>query len=254
MAAEQERMQILEMIANGDISAEDGVRLLQSLQTSASERDALTYGEGALPATKMGIDDAREKHTDALGDSNTPPPVDAAPTTPPPDILIGTVTGHETEYPQGDSRAPKAPQFGKWRQWWWIPVGIGVVITVFGGLLMYWAWVVSGFGFWFACSWFPFLIGLAVLTIAVTSRRMRWLHLRIRQKPGERPRNIAISLPLPVRFIAWLARSFGHKIPHMDSHGIDGMVHALENVSPEAPFYLEVNEGEDGERVEIFIG
>jgi hypothetical protein len=34
---------------------------------------------------------------------------------------------------------------------------------------------------------------------------------------------------------------------------MDEMFKALENVTPDAPFYVEVDEG-DGERVEVYIG
>jgi hypothetical protein len=131
---------------------------------------------------------------------------------------------------------------------------VGVSIFLVGALLMYWAWSASGFGFWFACTWFPFLLGVAVMALAWSSRTARWLHLRVHQKPGSKPERIAISLPIPLRLTAWALRTFGKRIPNMENTGLDEVILALDATSPEAPFYLEVEEGANGERVEIYIG
>jgi hypothetical protein len=131
-------------------------------------------------------------------------------------------------------------------------VGIGILLI--GALLMYWAWSASGFGFWFACTWFPFLLGVAIMALAWSSRTARWLHVRVHQKPGEKPEKISISRPIPLRLTAWFLRMFGNKIPHMEGTSLDEIILALDATSPEAPFYVEVNEGEDGERVEVYIG
>ena len=82
-----------------------------------------------------------------------------------------------------------------------------------------------------------------------------WLHIRIRQKPGERPQTIALSFPLPIRITAWFLRNFGSRIPKLKETGLDELILALgKNATPQAPFYIEVNEGEDGEQVQVYIG
>jgi len=91
--------------------------------------------------------------------------------------------------------------------------------------------------------------------LAWQSRTARWLHLRIQQKEGEWPHNIAISFPLPIRLTAWFFRLFGNKIPGLQGTSVDEMIMALDNTtSPGNPLYVKVEEGEDGERVEVFIG
>jgi len=93
------------------------------------------------------------------------------------------------------------------------------------------------------------------MALAVSSRTSRWLHLRVHQKPGERPQTIAISFPLPLRFAAWFVRNFGRYIPKLDQTGLDEMILALgKTTGPNSPFYIEVDEGEDGEQVQIYIG
>jgi hypothetical protein len=82
------------------------------------------------------------------------------------------------------------------------------------------------------------------------------LHVRVHQEPGEWPQTIAISLPIPIRFTAWLLRIAK---PYIHNHGIeranlDELILALEKTSPDQPFYVKVDEGDSGEKVEVFIG
>jgi hypothetical protein len=133
----------------------------------------------------------------------------------------------------------------------------------FGG--SFWGWgsrLSSGFDvlclveavWFFACTWLPFMLGVAVMALAYASRTARWLHVRVHQKPGEKPQNIAISLPIPLRLTAWFFRTFKGHIPHMENTGIDELIMALEATNPDTPFYVEVDEGANGERVEVYIG
>ena len=97
---------------------------------------------------------------------------------------------------------------------------------------MFLAYQRSGFGFWFACLWFPLLFGIVILSLAAASRAMRWLHVRIHQEPGERPQTIAISMPIPIRFVAWVLRIFKPHIPNLDKANLDEVILALDKTSP----------------------
>ena len=119
---------------------------------------------------------------------------------------------------------------------------------------MFLAYQSGGFGFWFACLWFPLLFGIIILSLGAASRAMRWLHVRVHQQPGERPQTIAISMPIPVRFVAWVLRVFKPHIPNMDKTSLDEVILALDKISPDQPFYVKVDEGDSGEKVEVFIG
>lgn len=224
MANEIERLQILEMIEKGVISAEEGVRLLNSLQ-----------GEPAEAATPQ-----IEPTTTAASRLPEEPEVVEEP-------------------PVNEAKASSAPyefkrSIKRWQSWWWIPLTVGIVITVASGLLMFLAYQKSGFGFWFACLWFPLLLGVLVMSLAAASKSMRWLHVRVHQEPGEWPRTIAISMPLPIRFAAWVLRTFKLHIPNMDKTSLDEVILALEKTSPDQPFHVQVDEGESGEKVEVYIG
>jgi len=222
MTNEKERLQILEMIEKGVISAAEGVKLINSLQDDLDEVSTPLMSHATSTAAAPLPDVVEEE----------PAPETAASITP-------------VEYES---------EIKKWRRWWWIPLTVGIVITVGSGLGMYFAYQQSGFGFLFACLWFPLLLGVVILSLAAASRTTRWLHVRIHQEPGEWPRTIAISLPIPIRFTAWLLRIFSPHIPNMNGTSLDELILALNKTSPDQPFYVKVDEGDSGERVEVYIG
>lgn len=235
MTYESERLRILEMIDKGLISASQGIELLDALQgqdeasSLSSQAPSIAELSTSLPAANTGIQEATQVEE----------PINVE------DLPAGEAS---TEYPEINS------SIDRWRKWWWIPVWIGIAITVGSGILIFLAWQSGGYNFWFACSWFPFLLGVAVMALAWSSRTARWLHVRIHQPSGEWPQKIAFSIPLPLRVTAWFFRAFGRYIPNMQDTSIDEIIMALEHTSNDTPLYVEVDEGDRGERVEIFIG
>lgn len=244
MVSESERKKILEMIEEGTITAEEGLTLLNALSESSSpeiapgvaDREVVEIEENE-PAS-FGSQQAVFVDTQGFED----------------DGAAETFNGEVEVMPPAQA-PPSAEEIEKWKRWWVVPLWIGAGITVVGGLLMYWAFARSGFGFWFACAWFPFLLGVAVLALAWGSRTSPWLHVRVHQAPGSTPQKIAISFPIPVRLTAWGLRTFGHHIPQMEGTSLDEVILALKDVARDGtPFFVDVDEGEDGERVQVFIG
>jgi hypothetical protein len=236
MTAESERITILQMIEDGTITPEEGLRLIKALEEHGSGDTAEEIAEVTTASYQENL-----------------PDLDASI-----DTKIASTTPEVIDSREGDHKTPpkiESEELQKWRRWWMIPMWVGIGITIFGGLLMYWAWASNGFGFWFACTWFPFLLGVAAMALAWGSRYSRWLHIRIQQKPGQKPERIAISFPIPLRFTAWILRNFGQYIPNIDATGLDEIILAVkDSTSSEAPLFIDVDEGKNGERVQIFIG
>ena len=214
MTTDNERLKILEMIQQGTITAQEGLKLIEALGETEDNLDQ----EYLLAKAKL--------------EGGPDPEV-----------------GDEFD-PQ-----PAVEDLEKWKKWWIVPFWIGVGLTVLGGALMYWAWFAKGISLGFILAWIPFLIGVGVLVLGWNSRTGPWLHLRIQQKPGEKPRRIFISLPLPIRFFAWILRTFGNLIPGLNATGVDEIILALgESSRAETPLFINVNEGDQGEQVKIYIG
>ena len=214
MTADNERLKILEMIQQGTITAQEGLKLIEALGETEDNLDQ----EYLLAKAKL--------------EGGPDPEV-----------------GDEFD-PQ-----PAVEDLERWKKWRIVAIWIGVGLTVLGGALMYWAWFAKGISLGFILAWIPFLIGVGVLVLGWNSRTGPWLHLRIQQKPGEKPRRIFISLPLPIRFFAWILRTFGNLIPGLNATGVDEIILALgESSRAETPLFINVNEGDQGEQVKIYIG
>ena len=258
MSYETERMQILEMIESGKITPSEGLQLLEALtsRATASTANRAEAAEVILPPappaaplppeTSMPSDSFTTASASPAGAGEEEIPQPASPPPPAEEPLQGEVLPGADMYP---------PDMARFRRWWQIPFWVGVGITVIGGLLIYAAWEAYEMSFWFACAWFPFMLGVAMMALAWGSHNLPWLHLRIQQKPGERPQRIAISFPIPIRLVSWGLRTFGHKIPEVDKvKGLDEMLTAVGKTTPDNPLSIEVDEGEDGEKVRIYIG
>ncbi len=217
--AEQTERKILDMVEQGVISPEEGLRLMQAMQ-------------GSRTAT---VDAVVE---DALSVAITPPQVDDA--------------------DQGENPAPRIPKeelrrMKRLKSWWLLPFGVGLLMTTLGTIWMYSSYMSNAFGFGFWLSWIPFLVGVVIMAVSFRTSRSVWLHVRVQQRPGESPQRIAFSLPIPVALTRWIFTSFGDRIPGIKDQPVENVTEILENLSPEEPFYVHVNE-DDGEEVEIFIG
>jgi hypothetical protein len=138
---------------------------------------------------------------------------------------------------------------------WQVPFWTGVALTVFGALLLYWALKGSGLGLLFFMAGFPFALGIALVVIGWWARAARWLHLRIQQRPGRSPENLAISFPLPLGVASWILQRYGERF--LPGRGLqwDQMLRTFrESTTPDRPFYIEADDDRTGEKVRIYIG
>ena len=205
--SEEEKNEILKMVEEGKITAEEAMELLKAIEADLANAEA--------------------------------------------DALLTEASSTSTR----DADFNPTAIADKVRSFWRIPLWIGVGITVLGGLWMLGAMRASGLGFWFYCAWVPFFLGVLVITVAVGSRTSHWLFVHVKQAPGEKPQNINIGFPLPLRFAAWSLRTFGHMIPATENLvGVDEILETLADTPMgETALIVDVKD-DDGEEVQIFIG
>jgi SHOCT-like domain len=158
-----------------------------------------------------------------------------------------------------DSKKPKAPEFEevsrRARRLWQIPLWIGVLITVLSAYWMYVLVSTSNYGFWFYFAWLPLLVGILMIALFASSKTSRWLYVNVEQAEGEWPRNITLGIPLPLGLASWFLRNFGHNIEGLRQANINEIVEILSTgVSIKEPLIVNVDEGEHGERVQVYIG
>ena len=78
--------------------------------------------------------------------------------------------------------------------------------------------------------------------------------MRVHNRWGTWPNTIAISFPLPVHVTAWALHTFAPKDMPLQDMSMDELIQGLSSASPATPFYVDVADGANGERVQVFIG
>jgi hypothetical protein len=128
----------------------------------------------------------------------------------------------------------------------------GIAALMLGSLVLSLVYGAGGAAFWLLCGWFPVLLGLGVVILALWSRRATWMHLRI-SEAGRR--KMTLSFPLPLRLAAWGLRIAQPYVPQLQDTGVDEVVLALrESARQGEPVFIDVQDDEAGEHIELYIG
>jgi hypothetical protein len=245
------KMDVLEMIDRGEITAEEGMRMLANLDNEQTAPNKPAGGKSPQMELLEKIERGEASAQDVLQelgvtDSEKMTPGDSD-VSPEPEVLQGSA--------RVETKRKKDPategEFRKWRDWWTIPFAIGLTITVLAGIWMNNNYQDNGLGFWFFCAWAPLLIGIALTALSFGSRHSPWVHVRVDKKDTL----VRLSLPLPIGISSWGLRTFGHYLPNMDATALDEVISALDSTfTGDSPLYVVVDDDDDGEHVEVFIG
>jgi len=218
---DQERNQVLKMIQDGKISPEEGLRLMQALDQSAADE--------VVHASQVSTSQSSE-----------------------------TVSPQVPEFSRMETDARILSIKSTARRLWWIPLWIGVGITVLSALGMFLIMRGPGLNFWFYFMVLPLLLGVAVIAIAVGSHSAHWIFVDVHQKPGDYPEHIFLGFPLPLKFAAWVLRTVKYWIPNLKSDysgvNIDQIIEMVEHGIGNEPFIAHVDDEEGGEKVRVFNG
>lgn len=207
MSAE-ERKKILQMVADGKISAEEAARLMRALDEPAEEEIEVIEAAPGLGGREAGSGAA--------------------------------------EFEEVRRRAMRFA---------FIPLWVGIILTVLSAWWMYSIQLNAGLNFWFFCMTMPFLFGILLIVLGAGSGSARWLYVNVdRSQRADWPKNITIALPLPLGLVGWFLRNFGSYIDGLDRTTIDEVLIAI-SLAKSLTEPLIVNVDDDGgERVQVFIG
>jgi hypothetical protein len=151
--------------------------------------------------------------------------------------------------PEFEEVKARAKRFAQWPLW------IGVGLTVLFASLMYYSLQSDGFGFWFYCLTFPFLLSVFIVALTAGGMNSRWLFVDVHQKPGDSPGRITLGFPVPLGLVSWFFRNFGHHIPDMDREKAESIAEMIRaTAKSNAPLIVNAQDDEDGERVMVYIG
>lgn len=166
----------------------------------------------------------------------------------------GTNSGFE------GSGASSAPEFDEVKaralRFATIPLWTGVLIAVFSAWGIFAIQQNAGVNFWFFCLMFPLMLGVLLIAIGSAGRGSKWLYVNVdRRNTDEWPKNITLGFPLPLALTSWALRNFGHNINGMNKANVDGIIEVLDSTSKsDAPLIVNVNDDDDGEHVQVYIG
>jgi hypothetical protein len=221
MTTSEERQQVLQMIAEGKITAEEGARLLAALNGAPAP--------ALLPAEPQSMD------APAPGEPADQPQSAYAPeqevVTPPPPI---------------EAQLPNT------RHWWLMVFGISLVVLLTGGLVMAGTMSAGAVCLALFCAVPLLFAGTIGLLVAALAHRGPWVHIRVKHdRPGEP--NINFSVPLDLGVVAVrMAEPF---VPQMRNTGVDDVIVSLkDNVKRDQPLVIDVHDDEDGEHVQVIVG
>ena len=216
---DQERNRVLKMIEEGKITPEQGLQLMQAL-----EQQGLDVEPAPIPAV-MDPETAQSAT-----------PFQTLDPSPAPDPHVERL---------------KATA----RRLWQIPLWAGIFITVLSALGMYAIMRGPGMNFWFFFLLLPLLLGVALTALAAGSRAAPWIYVDVHQQPGEHPQHLFLGFPLPLKLSAWFLRTFGPMIPDLQKTNVDEIIQIIESgFNGKEPLIVHVDEGDSGEKVQVYIG
>jgi hypothetical protein len=222
MEGDEKRTEILKNLEEGSIDVEEAIRQLSGGEEEPSQDIQLqAQPEDVLDQLEKGAIDVEQ--------------------------AIQRLSGESDRAQRVKSAAPEIPR--RWRAWWLIPFSVGIGLAVAGG------GVATVGGWWWLLAGPLLFVGVVLITLAAMTSTSPWVHVRVDTGQDSWPRRIAISLPIPIRFTAWILRTIGYRINGFEETGIDELLLALdEGLLSDSPIFVEVYEGEGGEKVEVYLG
>jgi hypothetical protein len=206
---DSERAQILKMIDEGKITAEEGLKLMQAL---AQDDEA----EAQTP----------QLEAESGGEAEWQPA--------PPDPVVERLKRRV-------------------RSFYVVPLFGGTFLTILIAWLMYRSLENGSSGLVFYCLLFPaLLLGVLLLTLGASSQKSSWVYVDVQQKPGSRPGRIMFGFPL--EWARWLVNTFKGQMPHHEREKADMVLQVMNETTRSEPIVVHVDDGEDGDKVDVYIG
>lgn len=203
----EERRKILQLVADGKISADEAAALMRTLDETAEEEVEVIEAGPAASRERSDPSDFEEVRRRAM-------------------------------------------------RWAMIPLWGGVLFTILSAWGMYSIQQNTGYTFWFFCLGMPLLFGVLLIVLGAGGIGSRWLYVNVdRTRARDWPKNITIALPLPLGLVSWFLKNFGSHIDGLKKTTVDEVIMAISlTKAVKEPLIVNVEDGKDGERVQVFIG
>jgi len=238
MDLRQRRIDILRRVETGELSLVDGNRLLLELDQRQAE---------ALPGTpvhEQAVSAAPDLQADPQPEAVPAPQAAARPAEPQPEVI---------EAPQPAETEQLTGHKSGWRSLWLLPFLLGLFLTLISVNWMYLGLATAGLSWGFWLSFFPFALGVLLMWVGWEVNSARWLHVRVRQRPGAHPSELDFSVPLPGGLTRWAIQRFGRFGPRVNGQDVNEFLDEIDQaVATDGAMHVFVDDP-DGEQVEIWI-
>lgn len=137
---------------------------------------------------------------------------------------------------------------------WIIPLLSGVTLTIFSSTWLYQNYNTAGLGIRFWFTMIPFIIGIILIYLGWVFQSAQWMHIIIKQPMGEKPENIVLGFPLPIKMTASFLNTIKKFLPsNVRQLDFIEFINAFDGqASKENPLAIHIDD-EDGTKVDIFI-
>ena len=214
----EERKKILQLVADGKITAEGAAGLMRALDDDAE------------PGTNH-ADESAEAEVEVIQSQAGP-------------------SYERTEALEFDRIKERARRFAL------VPLWIGIIVTVFSAWAIYAIQQNVGVNFWFYCMTLPLLLGVLLITLGAGGRTSRWIYVDVDRrdaKPGDGPKHITLGFPIPLGFVEWFFENFGHNFTGMSRGRVDGIIQLMK-ATKDSKEPLMINVDDDDAHVQVYIG
>jgi len=165
--------------------------------------------------------------------------------------------GSSSGYERGEASTPEFENVKtRARRFAMIPLWAGVFIAVLSAWGIFAIQQSAGVNFWFFCLLFPLMLGVLLIALGAGGPNSKWLYVNVdRRESDDGPKNITFGFPIPFGLTAWFLRNFGHNIRGMKNANVNDIIQMLDATGKSGePFIVNVNDDEDGEHVQVYIG
>ena len=156
-----------------------------------------------------------------------------------------------------DASAPEFEEVkARARRWAMIPLWVGIIVTIFSAWGIYGILNDFGTNYWWICLLFPLFVGILLIALGAGGPHSRWLYVNVdRRYAQDWPRTITFGFPLPLGLASWFLRNFGHTIHGLGNTSVDDIIQILDATGKsDEPFIVNVNDDDEGEHVQVYIG
>jgi hypothetical protein len=155
--------------------------------------------------------------------------------------------------PMNDAGVTDSPRVsGWWKALWSLILLGGALLTGFSALWSYRGYERAGLGWGFWLSWIPFILGVLLMVFGGILLDSPWMHLKVSTRETGKAQKFHIAIPVPLKLVSWGISRFGYHVPSDLRGGIEDVLREVEDVMKRGePFQIEVDDKEDGDQVYV---